>query len=271
MSVDFAHQYGPWAVVTGASSGIGRAFAELLAARGLNLLLVARRADRLQELAAQLSQQHAVEVVPCPIDLQQAEAVEQLMTACGDRDVGLLVSNAGFGLKGAHEDNPPQRMDQMLMVNCRAPMQLTHAFIPHLRKRGSGGILLTSSVEALMGFPYSSAYAASKAFVNSLAEGLWGELQPEGIDVLALCPGSTDTEALELQGIDKSKLDGMMLPREVAEQALQALPEGPVFIAGDSNRQTFSGIAAMPRREALLMMGDNMKQALAGDQGGRQG
>ncbi len=264
MSNDFAQRYGPWALVTGASSGIGRAFADLLARQGLNLVLVARREDRLRELQAQLSAERGVEVIPCPADLSAQEAVSNIMAACGDRDIGLLVSNAGFGLKGAHENNNPHRMDQMLMVNCRAPMQLTHAFIPRLRARGRGGILLTSSVEALMGFPYSGAYAATKAFVNSLAESLWGELRDAGVDVLSLCPGSNDTEYLDLQGIDKSRLEGMMSPQDVAGQALAALPEGPVFIAGDRNRQTFTDLAAMPRRDALQLMGENMKQALLG-------
>ena len=260
----FAERYGPWALVTGASSGIGRAFAGLLAAKGLNLLLVARRRERLQELASDLTRQHGVQALPIPADLSQPESLRQMTEACRGRDVGLLVSNAGFGLKGRHEDNDPQRMDQMLMVNCRAPMQLTHAFIPQLRARGRGGIILTSSVEALLGFPYSGAYAATKAFINSLAESLWGELQAAGTDVLALCPGSTDTEALDLQGIDRSTLQDMMSPREVAAEALAALPDGPLHIAGDSNRQTFNGIAAMPRRDALLLMGDTMKQALLG-------
>lgn len=259
---DFSERYGPVALVTGASSGIGVAFAELLAERGLDLLLVARRRQRMDTLAARLRGDCGVAVTVLELDLAETGAADKVFAAAREMDVGLLVSNAGFGLKGAHEDNNPAVMADMLLVNCQAPLQLSHRFIPGLRARGRGGILVTSSVEGLIGVPYSSAYAASKAFTNSLAEGLWGELSPAGIDVLALCPGSTDTEAHDKQGIDRSTLEGMMSPREVARLALDHLAEGPVYVAGEQNRAMFDGLLAMPRREALLAMADNIRKAL---------
>jgi short-subunit dehydrogenase len=257
----FREHYGPTAVVTGASSGIGYEFAVQLAQAGLNLVLVARRIERLEKLAAEL--RSGVKVTVCEADLSRSEAIATVMQACEGEDIGLLVSNAGFGMKGEHQHNDPQTMDNMLGVNCHAPMQLCHRLIPHLLERGRGGIIVTSSVEGLMGFPWSVPYAASKAFTNSLCEGLWGELSPRGIDVLALCPGSTDTEAHALQGIDQSKLEGMMSAEEVARLALENIGSGPIFIAGEQNQEMFKAVTAMPRRDALLLMADNMKNAFS--------
>lgn len=258
----FLTQYGPAALVTGASSGIGHAFAVELAARGLDLLLVARRADRLQTLAAELERAHGVTVRVCAADLAEPSAVEQIVTAAAGWEIGLLVSNAGFGLKGAHQGNDSARMAAMLQVNCAAPLQLTHQLVPGLLQRGRGGIIITSSVEGLMGIPYSAAYAASKAFTNSLGESLWGELSTAGVDVLALCPGSTDTEAHALQGIDSSTLEGMMSPRDVVLEALANLRNGPIYVAGEQNRALFDALTGMPRRDALLHMADSIRAAL---------
>jgi short-subunit dehydrogenase len=259
---EFRQRYGPAALVTGASSGIGHEFAVQLARAGLDLVLVARRVDRLEQLAAVLRADAAGDITVCAADLSLPDAIDAIVAACRDKDIGLLVSNAGFGLKGDHHRNDPQAMTRMLQVNCQAPMQLTHRFIPGLVARGRGGIIITSSVEGLMGFPYSVPYAASKAFTNSLGEGLWGELSPLGIDVLALCPGSTDTEAHALQGIDQSKLEGMMSAAVVARLALENIRNGPVYIAGKQNQDMFEAVTAMPRREALLLMAENMKNSL---------
>ena len=258
----FTARYGPAALVTGASSGIGQAFAKSLAERGCDLLLVARRGDRLQALAAQLASAHGVKVALCCVDLAHPDAIEAIAKAAEAMDIGLLVSNAGFGLKGPHQDNDPAQMTALLQVNCAAPLHLTQRFIPALLQRGRGGIILTSSVEGFMGIPFSAAYAASKAFTNSLGESLWGELQPLGIDVLALCPGSTDTEAHALQGIDPATLEGMMTPREVADLAQEHLDNGPVYIAGEQNQAMFDALLGMPRRDALRQMADNIRAVL---------
>lgn len=258
----FREHYGPVALVTGASSGIGGAFTHLLAARGLDLLLVARRKERLQILADELAGRHGIQVRVCCVDLTDSRAVDQVVEAARGLDIGLLVSNAGFGLKGAHQDNAPASMTEMLQVNCGAPAQLCHRFIPQLLARGRGGIVLTSSVEGLMGMPFSAAYSATKGFVNNLGEALWGELSPQGIDVLTLCPGSTDTEAHALQGIDTSTLEGMMSPEAVAAEALDHLDEGPIWIVGEHNQAMFDAILNMPRRDALYSMADAMRAAL---------
>jgi hypothetical protein len=140
------------------------------------------------------------------------------------------------------------------------PPVLARGFIPRLRRRGRGGIIFTSSVEALIGCPYSAAYSASKAFVNGLGEGLWGELTPQGIDVLTLCPGATDTEAPGLQGIDNKTLQNVMSPYEVAKLALENISNGPVYLCSDHYRAVFNRLLAMPRRDALTAMAKSMKK-----------
>lgn len=257
---EFKDRYGPTALVTGASSGIGKAFAEVLAARGLDLVLVARRLDRLDALAAQLKAEHGVQVETRQIDLAQPTAAQQMLDATAALDVGLVVSNAGFGLKGEHAANDPKAMADMLMVNCNVPMQLAHSFIPRLRKRGKGGIVFTSSIEGLMGCPYSTAYSSSKALVNALGEGLWAELTPEGIDVLTLCPGATESEAAGLQGIDIKTLHNVMPADEVARLTLDNIQNGPTFFSSEFYKSNFDKLLSLPRRDALMAMAQGMKR-----------
>jgi len=257
---DFLDRYGLVALVTGASSGIGKSFAELLARKGLDLVLVARRGQRLKELATQLEREHKVTVRVYQADLADPTAAQQILDATASLDIGLVISNAGFGLKGEFASGDPKTMADMTMVNCTAPMLLTHGFVPRLRKRGKGGIVLTSSVEGLIGCPYSTAYSASKAFVKSLGEGLWGELTPEGIDVLTLCPGATDTEAPRLQGIDPSTLSNVMSPDDVAKLTIENLRNGPTYIPSAHYKATFDHLLAMPRRDALSAMAKSMKK-----------
>ena len=264
--IDFKTRYGPVALVTGASSGIGRAFAEALAAKGLDLVLVARRIDRLDELAARLAAEHGVKAHTLRIDLALPDAPQRILADTAALDVGLLVSNAGFSLKGDHAGNDSTIMAEMLMVNCHVPLQLTRGFIPRLRQRGRGGIILTSSVEGLMGCPYSAAYAATKALVKSLGEGLWGELQPDGIDVLTLCPGATESEAAAKSGLDLTKLQNVMKAEEVVSLTLDNLRNGPTFISSAHYQAMFDRLLALPRRDALTAMAEGMRKS-----GGFQG
>lgn len=259
MQQPFRDRYGPASLVTGASSGIGWAFAEELAERGLDLVLTARRADRLHELASRLESAHGVEVHVVEADLADPATPALLLDRTRDLDVGLVVSNAGFGLKGPHEGNDAAAMTEMLMVNCNAPFQLAHGFIPRLRARGTGGLLFTASIEGLMGCPYSAAYSASKALVVALGEALWGELSGSGIDVLTLCPGATESEAAAKQGIDIAKLQNVMPARDVARLALDNLAEGPTFISSEVYKASFDQLLSLPRRDALLAMAAGMK------------
>ncbi len=257
---NFIEQYGPAALVTGASSGIGKSFAESLAAQGFDLILVARRVQRLDELAAQLHKQHNVDVKVLQIDLAEVNAAQRVLDVTAEMDIGLVINNAGFGFKGAYADIDAKFMSEMLMVNCHTPMQLARGFVPRLQRRKRGGLIFTSSVEGLIGCPYSSAYAATKALVRSLGEGLWAELRADGIDVLTLCPGATDTEAPRLQGIDPATLQNVMSPDDVAKLALENIQNGPTYIPSAHYRASFDYLLSMPRRDALLAMAKSMKK-----------
>ncbi len=256
---EFLERYGPAALVTGASSGIGQGFAQVLAARGFDLVITARRTDRLERLADRLRDAHRVGVTVIAADLTQAAAPQALLDAAASHKIGLVISNAGFGLKGEHAANDPAAMSDMLMVNCHAAMQLAHGFIPRLRARGGGGIVFTSSIEGLMGCPYSTAYSATKALVIALGEGLWGELAGQGIDVLTLCPGATESEAAGKQGIDIATLAHVMPADEVAQLTLDNLGNGPTYFSSEYYKGNFDRLLAMPRRDALRAMAEGMK------------
>ena len=260
---DFTSRYGPWAVITGASSGIGEQFAHQLAAAGLNVVLVARRADRIERIAAELEEHYGIEVETVGLDLSTPDFLEPLLAACVGKDVGLLVSNAGVGLKGPHVEISPEKLNKMIDLNCRAPMQITRSFAPRLIERGHGGFIFTGSIEARQGFPYSAAYAATKAFVQSFGESLWVELGAQGVDVLVVNPGPTDTEALPLQGMDASSMKGLMPPGVVAAHALARLGRGPVTVPGRLNRVMMRVLSFLPRRFALMLVGRGMLDAIA--------
>lgn len=256
---EFKDRYGPVALVTGASSGIGWGFAEELAELGFDLVLAARRTDRLEQLAETLEQRNGARSAICEVDLAQPNCTATLLQFSAGRDIGLVVSNAGFGLKGAHEDNDTRHMTDMLMVNCNAPFQLAHAFIPRLKERRKGGIIFTSSIEGLMGCPYSTAYSATKALVIALGEGLWAELQGSGVDVLTLCPGATESEAAGLQGIDIKTLQHVMGAREVARLTLKKMGNGPTYFPSDFYKRNFDQLLALPKQQALLAMAAGMR------------
>ena len=256
----FTDKYGPTALVTGASSGIGWAFAEALAEKGFDLVLVARRVARLEALAARLESTHGIKARVCPLDLSEPGAPQAILDATADLDIGLVISNAGYGFKGEHAATDPQGMAEMLMVNCNVPLLLTHGFIPRLRQRGKGGIILTSSVEGLMGTPYSAAYSASKAMVIALGEALWGELHPEGIDVVTLCPGATESEAAAKQGFDLSKLDNVMKAEDVARLTLDNIANGPTYFSSEHYKAGMDRLLALPRRDALTAMAGALKR-----------
>jgi short-subunit dehydrogenase len=263
IAADFLAKYGPWALVTGASSGIGEQFARQLAKQGFNLLLVARRADRLQSLQAELLQQHGAKAEILAEDLADPAAIDRIVDAIGTRDVGLLVSNAGFGLKGAFNQHDRAALESMLNVNARAPLLLIHALLPKLRTRKSAGILLTGSQEGEAAFPWSSAYAGTKNFLHGFGLSLYGELQGTGVDVLVLAPGSTESEAHALQGISRDALFGVMSAQEVARQGLENIGRRPLHIPAWYNRLLVHLLRALPRRWAIAAAGKGMADTLA--------
>lgn len=260
---DWTGRYGTGALVTGASSGIGEQFARLLAEKGFDLLLTARRESLLQSLRGELEAAHGVTVTCLVCDLCDPQQVEGLIEKARDMAIGLVVSNAGFGVaKGEYLSIAQDDLDAMYRANSLAPARLARALLPDMVERGRGGMIFTGSMEGDAVFPYSAAYAASKAFLHSLVMGLWLEVRGNGVDVLLLAPGSTDTEAPIKQGISRDQLVGVMSPRDVADQALQQLGRRPHFITGFHNRLFVALLRLLPRKLAIKMAGAGMRQAM---------
>lgn len=256
-------RYGPVALVTGASSGIGEQFARLLAREGFNLLITARREDALQALREQLQREHQVTVNCVVCDLCDLSQVDRLIAQARQADIGLVVSNAGYGVrKGPYLDVSQSQLEAMYQANSIAPARIIRALLPALVQRGRGGILCTGSIEGDAVFPYSTGYAASKAFIHSLVLGLWYELRGTGVDVLLLAPGSTDTQAPMAQGISREQLVGLMSPAEVARQALHHLGRQPHFTPGIHNRLFVGLLRLLPRKLAIRLAGSGMRQAI---------
>jgi short-subunit dehydrogenase len=190
----FVERFGPWALVTGASSGIGEAFVRRLAEMRLNLVLVARREDRMRKLADELQNRHSTSTRIVPVDLSRDDFLPTIEQATAELQIGLLVNNAGIATSGKFLDNDLGSELALLHINNRAALILAHHFGRLMRKQGRGGITFLSSSVAFAGVPAWSNYAASKAHDLMFAEGLAKELRRDGISILALCPGATQTE-----------------------------------------------------------------------------
>ena len=226
-------RYGPWALITGASSGLGAEFARQLSGKGINLILVARRKERLENLAAELEGRNNVEVKTIVVDLSRPDFMSFIHPVVRTVEVGLLVNNAGFGLAGNFLQNDLERELEMLDVNCRAPLILTHELGTQMVKRNRGGIILLSSISGFIATPFMTHYTASKAYNLFFGEGLWYELKEQGVDVLALCPGGTRTEFHQLAGI---RAIGAMPVEPVVTLALRKLGKKPSAISGWRNQ-----------------------------------
>jgi len=198
--------YGPWAVVTGASSGIGSAFARELAASGLNLVLAARSTDRLEDFGAELAGEHGIRFQTVSLDLSRPESAAALVEATADLEVGLLVSNAGTGRPGPLLDQKLDDLRRRHVLNATTHLELAHAFGRRFVSRGRGGILLVSALGALHGLPNMAHESASKAYVLNLGEALHHELAPAGVDVMTLLPGNVDTPVIDAYGLERDKM-----------------------------------------------------------------
>mgnify|MGYP001596032433 FL=1 len=247
---EFYAKYGPWAIVTGASSGIGEEFCWQLAGLKLNLILVARRKEKLESLAKELMSKHGIETRVVPADLLRPDFLKQIRAVTDPLDIGLLVNNAGFALTGNFLDHKIEDELSLLYVNCRAPLMLAHVFGNKMVRRGKGGIINISSASAFLPMPFWTNYSASKVYNLYFSEGLWFELKGKGVDVLALCPGGTRTEFSKVAGTKS----GGMEPAQVVELGLKKLGKQPVAIAGISN-QIISFMNRFFSRQLLTKIG----------------
>lgn len=253
----FLERYGPWAVVAGASEGLGAAFAEELARRGLGVVLLARRAEKLVSLAQELEARHGVETRVHALDLADPDAVAAFPAKVAELTLGLLVYNAAFAPLGDFLSLPLEQALQAVEVNIRSPLSLVHALAPRLVAQERGGIVWMSSLAGLQGAPRLAAYAATKAFGAVLAESLWGELRPHGVDVLCSCAGAIRTPNYVAREGGK-EAPGILDASAVASRTLDALGRGPRVVPGFVNQVAEMLVGRLlPRATAVNIMKRN--------------
>lgn len=225
-------RYGDWAVVTGASAGIGAEFARALAREGISSVLVARRADRLEELAAELERNWSVKTRVVQADLARPEGPTAVVDAVADLEIGLLVNNAGVGYAGRFERQDLSRLRDMITLNCLVPVELTHRLVPSMIERGRGAVVIVGSAAGRQPIPFLGVYAATKSFDNLLGEALWVELADRGVDVTVLMPGPVATEFEAVAGEQRADPSADELPDACVAHALDALGRQPSVVSG---------------------------------------
>jgi len=250
-SSDFYRQYGPWALVAGASEGIGRAFALELASRGLSLVLSARRDGPLLSLAREIEARFAVKARTVAVDLAHPDVVDSLAQATADLEIGLVVYNAAYAPIGSFLSIDLAQHQRSIDLNCRGPLVLSHHYGNSMASRGRGGLILMSSMSGLQGTALVTTYAATKAFDMVLAEGLWAELRARGVHVLACVAGATRTPTFErTQPRDAGSLARPMESEQVVLEALGELGKGPTLIPGRLNRAVATAMRVVSRGQA---------------------
>ena len=250
-------------MVAGASEGIGATYAEQFAARKLNLILIARRSEILQSFADRLSHKYHVEVRTIILDLAGADAADQVHDATRDLEVGLLIYNAAFSAIGPFLERPMDDHLKEVHTNAITPLKLVYLLAQPMLARGRGGIILMASLSAFQGSPYISTYAATKAFNIVLAEGLWYEWRPRGVDVLVCVSGAVKTPnyVASEPGRTGGLGDMTMTPGQVVHEALDALGRQPYVIPGRMNRvSSFIMRHLLPRRSTVTLMGGILRK-----------
>jgi short-subunit dehydrogenase len=259
MAVDYRNQT---TLITGASSGLGALFARRLAARGSDLVLVARRTDRLESLAAELA---GAGVTTIGMDLAQPGAGAKLAAAVAERGIGLtsLINNAGFGTHGLFHEAEPQRVTDEITLNVTSLTEITRAFVEPLRAHGGGVLVNVASIAGFSPSPTLAVYAATKAYVLSFTEALWAESRGTGLRVMALCPGATETEFFDVAGQGADGGTARMRADTVVDLAMKALDRRnppPSLITGTRNRVMMGASRLAGRRITVAALGVMMRQ-----------
>ncbi|MFN8278169.1 MAG: SDR family NAD(P)-dependent oxidoreductase [Chitinophagales bacterium] len=263
MAVDLKKKYGSKALVAGASEGLGAAFATYLARAGMDVVLVARRKEPLELLAAELRALYAVQVDCLCCDLADINAATNLQQALMGNNIDVLVYNAALSYIGPFENNTPQQHQQLAIANMITPMQLMHAFGGQMLRNGKGAIVLMASLAGFQGSGFLSAYAASKAFDRVLAESLWYEWKDRGVDVMACCAGATATPNFLQTKPGKTSFlaPKVQTPEAVVAECFEQLGKRPSYITGTGNRiASFFMQRLMSRKMAITIMGDTTRQ-----------
>ncbi|MES2172151.1 MAG: SDR family NAD(P)-dependent oxidoreductase [Actinomycetota bacterium] len=250
---------GTTAIVTGASSGFGLEFAHRLAERGADLVLVARRADRLEALAAELGRRYGTTCTVVPLDLSRTDAATSLAAILAEKKitVSTLVNNAGFGTHGLVADSDPARLDAEVAVNVSAVVSLTRAFLPGMITAGNGALVNVASTAGFQPIPRMAVYGATKAFVLSFTQALWWEAKGTGVKVIALCPGPASTEFVDVAHNADAMVGKVETAAEVVAAAFRALDRrdpSPVAITRAANALNAKMEGFVPRRALVNMV-----------------
>jgi short-subunit dehydrogenase len=262
--LSFATRYGPWAVVAGASEGVGECFARAVAERGINVVLLARRQSVLDDVAASIRSTSDVEVRPVAVDLATDDAMRTVRDATDDLEVGLVMYCAGADPNYTYFlDQSTETAKAMIHRNCVVPMEMCHHFVPPMRTRRRGGVIIVGSGGGLIGAPYMVTYGATKAFDMVFAESLWAEVHDDGVDVLGLILALTDTPATRRLMVRRGKLasmeaatplEGAVSAEDTAAEALEQLPNGPTWFVGDMLREGAQQLGLVSRSDAVKLM-----------------
>jgi len=241
----FRDKYGEWALVTGASAGIGLEFARQLAREGMSVVLTARREDRLNTLAGELRAEFHVDTRVVPVDLAASDGADRLADAVADLPIAMLVNNAGFGLAGRFDKLATERLREMVVVNCVVPVVLTSRILPGMVKRGRGAVIVVGSVAGRQPLPLHAVYSATKGFDLLFGEGLWGELRGTGVDAIVIEPGPTQTEFQAVAGENVSNHGEPA--SNVVRATFDALGKQPSVVSGWFNFFRANAIRLVPR------------------------
>ncbi|MEO1013200.1 MAG: SDR family NAD(P)-dependent oxidoreductase [Bacteroidota bacterium] len=247
----FKDNYGPWALVTGASSGIGRELCKRLAETGVPIVLSGRNKESLRQLAEELEEQYSI---PCEIavaDMSDPDAIDGLIAAVSELPLGLFIASAGFGTSGFFKDAELENEINMVKVNVQALLTLTHHFARRFSEQKRGGMVLLSSIVGFQGVPHAANYAATKAYVQSLGEGLYHELRPHGVDVLTAAPGPVNSGFAQVANM---QMDSTLAPSEVAVPILEALGEKSTVFPGRLTKILMFGLRTVPRWGKIRIM-----------------
>lgn len=257
MARDFSEQYGPWALVAGASEGLGAAFAEGCASRGCNVVLIARRAELLEETAAGLRERHDVDTRVLAADLGRADIGELVATVTDDIEVGLFIYNAAFAPQGLFVNVPLDDLVTNIAVNVTTPTILSHMLGKKMVERGRGGVVLVSSGAAHGGMKIFTTYAAAKAYELILGEGLWDEFRDHGVDALGYVVGATATPTFVASSEeDAVKATNARTPEQVAAQLFEVLGTGPRGYSHPGDEERAMASAGRPRAEVVAATGE---------------
>jgi len=243
-------------LVLGASEGLGEAFAHGVAARGLNLVVVARRGAQLELVAADIRSRHGVVAKPAGIDLASAGFLDDIRSVTENLDVGLVIYNAAASYVGEFENQAAESMRAIVDVNCWGPLSVCEHFGPSMLRAERGGIVLMSSGAGLAGSAYNAAYAASKAFDLVLGESLWSEWRERGVDVMSVIGPAIDTPTFRatMPPDAIAAMPPAMAPVDVAEEVLDALGSAPSFVPGKANRDGIGILGTLPRQKQVEAM-----------------